>query len=140
MTPGAYSFTIMITDAVGLTNTATFNITIFPNELPIAALTASPISGTAPLSVSFTATASDPDGSIAQYHWDFTGDEAVDLTTTTGAASFTYDTAGEYQAQVVVEDNRGASAMTSTSITITPPPQVTNKGGHRGCGCGCTLV
>jgi len=64
----------------------------------------------------------------------------VDLTTTTGDASFTYTSPGEYQAQVVVEDNREASSMTSTSITVSPPPQVTNKGGHRGCGCGCTLA
>jgi len=139
LTPGAYSFAIQVTEATGITDTVGYNIVIFPNEQPRVSLTAFPISGPAPLTVTFTAAASDPDGSIAQYYWDFTGDEAVDLTTTTGEASFTYSSPGEYRAQVVVEDNRGAAAMTSTSITVSPPSQVTHKINRRGCGCNLVL-
>ena len=60
------------------------------NQPPAAVVTATPVSGNAPLQVTFDATGStDPDpGDILSYQWDFTNDGTVDATGAT--ASFTY--------------------------------------------------
>ena len=90
-----------------------------PNQSPMAAASASPTSGTAPLTVSFSASgSSDPDGTIASYGWNF-GDGG----TGSGAAvSRTYSAAGTYTATLTVTDNAGASATASTTVTVTAAP------------------
>jgi PKD repeat protein len=88
------------------------------NQLPVIdSFTADPTSEVAPLTVTFTCTAHDPDGTIARYKWDFDGDGNVDQTTTTGTTIYTYDNAGIYQARVTVVDNNGATAI-SDHLTI----------------------
>src|SRR5262249_19352965 len=64
-----------------------------PNQPPVARATATPDSGTVPLSVAFDgSTSSDADGSIVSYFWTF-GDGG----NATGAtANHTYTTAGNY--------------------------------------------
>ena len=80
------------------------------NQPPVIdSFTANPTSGEAPLAVTFTCQAHDPDGSIVSYHWDFDGDGNTDQTTTMGQASYTYNAAGTYPARVTVEDDQGAS-------------------------------
>jgi len=127
-TIGVYSFTIKVTEAIGLSDTAPLTITINNlNQPPIVALTASPTTGVAPLQVTFTATASDPDGSIAQYRWDFTGDGITDLTTATGTTTFTYSTPGAYLAQVTAVDNLGATASAYAVVSVSSPPEPSNQ-------------
>jgi len=133
--PGLYPFTVQVTDAIGMTDTALLSITITANQPPTVSVIASPSSGIAPLTVTFTATASDPDGSIAEYRWDFTGDGITDSTTATGDTSYTYTSAGIYEAQVTAVDNLGATASDTVTITVTAPP-----GGGGDNGCGCTLA
>ncbi len=93
-----------------------------PNQPPVARLAANPVSGVAPLSVGFDASASsDPDGRIAYYAWNF-GDGVV-LSESGPYASHTYG-AGSYTATVVATDDQGATNATSITITVTntPPP------------------
>lgn len=73
------------------------------NIAPVAKAQANAVSGTAPLSVSFSAAGSyDPDGTIASYHWDF-----GDGTTGSGVtANHTYITSGTFQVTLTVTDNR----------------------------------
>lgn len=82
---------------------------------PVAVIGATPVSGTAPLVVNFSAAgSSDPDGSIASYAWTFgDGGSASGAT-----ASRTYATAGSYTAELRVTDNTGLSATASTVITV----------------------
>lgn len=89
------------------------------NQPPQVSITASPTSGTAPLAVNFTANASDPDGYITSYYWDF-----GDGQTASGASvSHTYQTAGNFTASVTVSDDYGNWAGASVVITTNGTPQ-----------------
>ena len=85
------------------------------NLPPIAVATASPLSGNAPLSVSFDATGSvDSDGSILSYSWNFGNGTAG-----TGATSTAnYVTPGAFTAVLTVTDNKGATDTDSLTITV----------------------
>ena len=89
------------------------------NQPPIInSFTADPTSGNAPLDVTLTCTAHDPDGSVVSYQWDFDGDGTADQTTTDGSVTYTYSEAGTYQAKVTVVDGEGAETS-SNPVTIT---------------------
>ncbi len=94
------------------------------NHAPVAALTATPASGAAPLNVTLSAAGTtDQDGdAIASYRWDFEGDGASDLTTTTASVTHTY-AAGVYHPSVVAVDARGlASAPVAVEVRSADPP------------------
>jgi hypothetical protein len=74
-------------------------------------------SGPAPLTVEFSCAAHDPNGSIAEYRWDYDGDGTIDETTSSGLVNHTYAASETYLAFVTVEDSEGALA-TSNPITI----------------------
>jgi PKD repeat protein len=100
--------------------------TAAPNRAPIAAIAASPTGGPAPLAVAFDASASyDLDGDDLTYHWNFgDGGTAITATPTT---MHTYDNPAALDAQVVVEDEHGATSAPATA-RITPgnaPPTIT---------------
>jgi PKD repeat protein len=85
-----------------------------PNQPPVASISANPGSGTAPLTVSFSGSASkDADGSIVAYAWNF-GDGASSAGVTT---SHTYAGPGTYTATLTVTDNLGATGSASIAIT-----------------------
>lgn len=87
------------------------------NLVPTASFTATPSSGTAPLSVSFNASAStDPDGSIATYSWNF-GDGGT-TSGTSNTASRTYAAAGTVTVTLTVTDNAGATASTTRTVQV----------------------
>jgi len=82
------------------------------NQPPvISSLNAVPSTGTAPLSVTFWVGASDPDGEVIEYDWDFDGNGSVDAVTTSSQISFVYKRAGAYSARVRIFDNDGASTI-----------------------------
>jgi PKD repeat protein len=84
------------------------------NTPPVASFTY----GCTYLSCTFTDTSTDPGGSIASRSWAF-GDG---LTATTASPSHTYAAGGTYPVGLTVTDNGGASASTSTLVTVTAPP------------------
>jgi PKD repeat protein len=88
---------------------------------PVAAASASPTSGIAPLAVAFDGSAShDPDGSIVFYAWTF-GDGG----TGSGAKpSHTYASPGAFVATLTVTDDRNATGKATVSITATTDPNV----------------
>jgi glucose/arabinose dehydrogenase len=93
------------------------------NQPPTAVVSATPTSGSAPLTVNFTSTGSrDPEGGALTYAWDLDGDGAYD--DGTGAtATYTYTTQGSYTARIRVTDSGGLSATDAVTITVgnTPP-------------------
>jgi PKD repeat protein len=91
------------------------------NQAPIARLSASPTSGTAPLAVQLSAAASsDADGHIVSYRFEF-GDGTTAGPQTSATASHTYG-AGNWTAKVTVTDDGGATAAAFASISVSSPP------------------
>jgi PKD repeat protein len=88
-----------------------------PNRPPQVAIVASSISGVAPLIATLTANASDPDGSIASYEWNF-GDGG---TSTLASVVHLYQTAGSFTARITVTDNLGATETASVVVSVTSP-------------------
>ncbi len=91
------------------------------NLPPVAVAEGSPLSGLAPLNVTFTAGFShDPDGSIALYRWDFENDGTWDFESAiTGDTSHRYGEAGIFTAKLEVTDNLGATGGDTVTISVT---------------------
>jgi len=87
---------------------------VVENTDPVAAASATPVSGQAPLLVNFDGSAStDADGDALSYSWSFgDGSSAAGAT-----ASHTYQSAGSYVATLTVTDGQGGGDSASVSIT-----------------------
>ena len=119
--PGTFSARLVVTDNDGLTDTAYVSITVSDpsNQKPTAVASADVTSGDAPLTVNFTGSgSSDSDGTISSYAWDF-GDGG---TSTLADPSYTYNTAGNYTAQLVVTDDGGLTDTATVAITVNAVP------------------
>jgi len=90
-----------------------------------AILGATPVSGTAPLTVNFSSDGEDPVGTIEIFRWDFDGNGSYD-TYDTVARNYnrTYSTPGVYNATLYVWSNTGKSASATIQITVENNPPV----------------
>ncbi len=84
-----------------------------------AVLSATPTSGEAPLSVTFTLSGST--GNIVAYTLSFGDGEQVSGTDITTAVAYEYDEAGTYEAELTVQDTQGRTAKDTKTITVTEP-------------------
>ncbi|MCO8271636.1 ThuA domain-containing protein [Actinoplanes sp. TRM 88003] len=85
------------------------------NAPPVVSATATPSTGTAPVTVAFDGTATDAEGDTPlTYAWDF-GDGS---SATTLDASHTYTTPGNFTATLTVTDSRGAKAYTNVPVKV----------------------
>jgi PKD repeat protein len=87
------------------------------NTPPVASFTATPASGTVPLTVNFSAAgSSDAEGPIASYAWDFgDGGTAAGM-----IVSHTYNSTGTFTALLRVTDSGNLTASTTRTITVNP--------------------
>ena len=91
---------------------------ITTNQSPTAFFTISPISGVAPLEVSFDASySSDPDGTIVSYAWDFKDGYTGNRVT----VNHTFSSMGSYNVELTVTDNKGATDLDTKTIIVTTP-------------------
>jgi pseudomonalisin len=117
-------------ETIGSTPSGTYtmvgNAACNPAAPVIAALTASPGSGTAPLAVTLDAAASHPPlngGQLKQYTFNF-GDGSSAVTQSTPTAKHSYTRAGTYEADATVTDSGGGTGTSSkVSITVHAPTQ-----------------
>ena len=120
---GIYQARVKVTDAYGATKQVSNNaITVDVNnpQDPVIQLSATPVSGNAPLTVTFTASATIYDGSqISQWSWDLDGDgnyEATGGSNETETTSATYKGVGFYYPSVKVTTDSGRSAIASLRV------------------------
>ena len=116
-TPGTYTVKLTVSGPSG-NNTATktgyITVTAPPVAKPVAAFSATPTSGPAPLAVTFTDTST---GSITTWAWNFGNGS----TSTLRQPTHSYATAGTYTVTLTVTGPGGSSAATK-AITVTAPP------------------
>ncbi|HSE32188.1 MAG TPA: PKD domain-containing protein, partial [Pyrinomonadaceae bacterium] len=124
--PGAFKNDTVILPREGgatATSSPTPSPTPVPNQVPQVSIGATPTSGYAPLNVSFNSSATDPDGSIVSYSWNF-GDGQ---TSTASSTSHVYQSAGSYTARLTVTDNAGASSSAAVTISVSTPPTTATR-------------
>ncbi len=86
---------------------------------PVAAFTADPVAGTAPLSVRFTDASTG--AGITSWAWDFNNDGAIDSSSQNPA--FTYASAGTYSVSLTVTNAGGSDSELKTGyITVSEAP------------------
>ena len=124
---GIFDVELMVEDYYGKSgvDVLSVNINVPDNELPIADLQAAPTDGDYPLTVDFDASGSnDPDGTIVRYDYDFDGDGIWDAYDSGDASSWTYTSAGIFDAKVRVTDDVGAQAADIETIAVTVPENI----------------
>lgn len=117
--PGSYTVSLTVTDNDGLTGNDSTSINV-NNQSPVAVASASPETGDAPLTVSFTGSGSydpDPTHSVT-YQWNF-GDGG---SSTSADPSYEYTASGNYTATLTVTDDLGATDSASISIVVNQSP------------------
>ena len=136
---GSYTARVTVTDDKGATASASVLITVTTatpaNRPPTVSITATPASGAAPLNVTFASVASDPDGQVISYRWEF-GDGQ---TSTTANTSHTYP-AGSFTARLTVTDNQGATASASVQISAADGSSTTRQNVVWQNVVGCTAT
>ena len=124
--PGQHTVRVRVVYDTGLSATAE-RVVAIGNRAPTATIDFSP---TAPLSldaVSFTVSATDPDGSVATRHWDLDGDGSFD--DGDGAVvSRAFPRKGTYTVKAQVTDDFGAGATASTAVAVANRPPIASFG------------
>jgi PKD repeat protein len=120
---GVFHPAIRVTDNLGAKSVATAIVTVW-GAGPTAVLQATPTSGTAPLTVAFSATNSTASAGrwIAVYEWDVNGDGLYERVTTNATFSWVYGAAGTNTARLRVTDNQGLQSVASQAIVVSPAP------------------
>ena len=116
---GTYTITLVVTDSAGQTDRTSKTIYVTPAEPPgpTASFTASPSSGTSPLSVRFDASASTYTSYPLTYTWDF-GDGGSGSGV---IASHLYIGAGTYTVTLIVRGPDGKEGTATGTVTVSAP-------------------
>jgi len=114
-TRGDYLITAMAENYYGWSDPDEVVVSVIQNQPPTAEASATPLSGPAPLLVSFDSTqSSDPEGGDLTYGWHF-----GDGSTGSGATpTHTFDLPDVYQAVLTVIDERGLADIDTVEITV----------------------
>ncbi len=120
-----YQVKVTATENTNATNSSTVEFTwIIDNSgNPMARAEATPLTGQAPLNVTFTGSGSADDKGIAEYQWDF-GD-ALTSSSNLADPSFTFTESGTFNVKLTVTDVDGNTDSESLEIVVDPKPVYT---------------
>jgi PKD repeat protein len=125
--PGTRRVGVRVSDGHGGTDTAVDFVTVLEDKPPAVAMSANPAEPALGATVTFTATASDPDGTVAAIQWDLDDDGQFD--DGAGAvATWSFGTPGSRIVAVRATDNMGVATIAFRTINVTgstgtqPPP------------------
>ena len=108
------------------------------NQLPVAVASATPSTGTAPLTVQLSSAGSyDPDGTISDFTWSWSGNSV------SGPNPVVTFPAGDYAVTLTVTDNEGAQASAVVNVQANSVPPATSAWLEAECaavGSGWTVV
>ena len=115
-TNGVHPVILTVYDNRGAADSTTVYVYVGqPNQNPVAAASANPTTGGAPLDVDFSSAGSyDPDGDIVSYAWDFGDGDSSTLPN----PAHTYQFPGLYLATLTVIDDDGATASASVEVQV----------------------
>lgn len=118
---GTYTAVVTVTDGAGQTGSA--SVIIIVSNIG-GSLSASPVSGVAPLTVNYTCNPTGGSGYYTQYEWNF-GDGQTQITNI-NTVSHTYNGAGYYTAEVKATDSNGlqSPAIKGPEISVKLPVSV----------------
>lgn len=123
---GTYEAVLTVTDQDDLSDTYAVIVQV-KTPPPIAALTATPPGGNAPLNVEFDGSGSTAAGSITHWVLSF-GDSTPDASGTgpppSVTASHVYQYAGNYLATLTVDEANGSSSTTSLVVGVVPTEEL----------------
>lgn len=119
---GTYSARVRVKDnggAVVVSDVQTVSVESAVNKPPVVVSILGTLSQSgSTTAITFNVSASDPNGVIVKFEWDFDGNGTVDATTTTAPALYTYSAPGTYSPVVTVTDNQGATATAATTVSV----------------------
>ena len=124
--PGTKDLRLRVTDVKQQSTSASRPIRVSvlpppPNKVPNPpSLSYSPSEPVAGQSVTFTSTATDPDGTIETYEWDFNSDTVYEASGAT--ATHVFAAAGNYTVTVRATDNNGGFRTSFQTIFVSSPP------------------
>jgi PKD repeat protein len=117
---GRYRVAVQVSDGHGATATAEASISVLVDQPPVVAFTNDPAQPGVGAGIWFTASASDPDGSISAIEWDLDDDGQFD--DAAGArASWAFPTPGSHRVAVRAVDDRGVATVAFRAIVVTAP-------------------
>jgi PKD repeat protein len=114
---GTFTVVLVVSDDESATGTISKEIVVQENLRPTACLTCSVAEPHAGENIQFTDTSEDLDGSIVSWHWEF-GDGK---TSTEQNPAHKYTETGTFTLQLMVTDDKGATATVSQSIEVKEP-------------------
>jgi PKD repeat protein len=115
---GTFRVGVRVTDPAGSSNDAVAFVSVQQDKPPVVSLSASPATPAVGAPVTFTATASDPDGTVAAIEWDIDGDGQFD--DGTGAVvTRSFGAPGSRVVSVRATDNAGVATIAFRTIEVT---------------------
>ena len=109
--PGSYTVNMTVSGPGGTDSALKTGYIVVTPSPPVAAFTATPKSGSPPLTVKFTDIST---GTVSSWAWDFTNDGTIDSTTKN--STYTYTSAGIYTVNLSVTGQGGSSSTTDTIV------------------------
>ncbi|HEV7482624.1 MAG TPA: PKD domain-containing protein [Solirubrobacterales bacterium] len=117
-TQGNVTVGLRVTDSNGATATTSKSLTVV-NQAPVPSFTVTPSPANTRQTVTFNASASKDDGTIAKYEWDLDGNGSYETSSgATATVTKSFTATATLTIGLRVTDNEGVSASTSKALTI----------------------